>query len=187
MRFRRLARDRARVRLLDTGAFAPFTRNGLRLALWWLLMWGAQTPWVFFLSLNLIVGEQFLAQVTVLYVIGLSVTAVAVVLPTFGVHRRLAGEKAAELGRVRASIEAARVRAFEDSETGTAAAGRLPGLLAYERRIEAVSSWPIDASNLRRLGLYLLIPLASWVGAAHQQVPARARPVIGRGSPTKSE
>ena len=30
----------------------------------------------------------------------------------------------------------------------------------------AVSEWPFDARSLGRLGLYLLIPLASWIGGA---------------------
>jgi hypothetical protein len=43
---------------------------------------------------------------------------------------------------------------------------RLPGLLAWESRVESVPEWPIDAAALRRIALYLLIPLGSWVGGA---------------------
>jgi hypothetical protein len=42
----------------------------------------------------------------------------------------------------------------------------LPGLLAWESRVERVPEWPIDAGALRRIALYLLIPLGSWMGGA---------------------
>jgi len=47
-----------------------------------------------------------------------------------------------------------------------AAAGRLPGLLAYEARIEGVAESLFDAQSTGRMVLYLLIPLGSWVGGA---------------------
>jgi hypothetical protein len=39
-------------------------------------------------------------------------------------------------------------------------------MLAYEARIESVREWPFDTSTLRRFGLFLLIPLVSWIGGA---------------------
>jgi hypothetical protein len=42
----------------------------------------------------------------------------------------------------------------------------MAALLAYEARIEAVREWPIDTATLRRFGLFLLIPMASWIGGA---------------------
>ncbi len=41
-----------------------------------------------------------------------------------------------------------------------------PGLLAGESRVEGIAERPIHAETLRRVGLYLLIPLESWVGGA---------------------
>jgi hypothetical protein len=46
------------------------------------------------------------------------------------------------------------------------AARRLPGLLAFEARIEAAREWPFDAATLRRFGIVLLLPLVSWLGGA---------------------
>ncbi len=54
----------------------------------------------------------------------------------------------------------------ERMTTDTAAAGRLPALLAYETRIERVSEWPFDSPTLARFGLLLLLPLLSWLGGA---------------------
>ena len=36
-------------------------------------------------------------------------------------------------------------------------------LLRYRAEIAATREWPFDAGVLRRFGLYLLIPVASWV------------------------
>ena len=59
---------------------------------------------------------------------------------------------APELDRVRTEIRNAR----QDRDDA-----RLPGLLAWEARIESAPEWPIDASALRLSGLYVLIPDAS--------------------------
>ena len=78
-------------------------------------------------------------------------------IPSWGAHRALAEAKGAELANVRVQLRQAR-------EAGDEA--RLPGLLAWEQRIKSVSEWPIDAGSLRRTGLYLMIPFASWVAGA---------------------
>ena len=43
---------------------------------------------------------------------------------------------------------------------------RLNDLLAYRREIAGVSEWPFDLGAMSRLGLYLVIPPLTWVGAA---------------------
>jgi hypothetical protein len=42
----------------------------------------------------------------------------------------------------------------------------LPGLLAYEARVQGVREWPFDLPMLLRFGFYVLILLGSWVAAA---------------------
>ena len=39
-------------------------------------------------------------------------------------------------------------------------------LLDYKQRVENVREWPLDAPALLRFLLYLLIPVAGWVGGA---------------------
>jgi len=46
------------------------------------------------------------------------------------------------------------------------ASAELPGLLALETRIAAVREWPLDASTLLRVGLYVTLGIGSWLGAA---------------------
>ena len=104
---------------------------------------------------------------TTLMGVGVVLSALAIAIPTLGVHRRLRETKAAELADVRRAIERDRTAALgPDHPDRAAATDRLPGLLAYEARIEAVPEWLLDSHSLQRLGLYLLIPVASWVGGA---------------------
>lgn len=81
----------------------------------------------------------------------------ALILPCRGAHRVLRFAKRTELEEVRSQIAEAR-RTCEHTQ--------LPGLLAWEARIEGASEWPIDAAALGRTGLFVLLPLASWVGSA---------------------
>jgi hypothetical protein len=166
VRLSRLARERAAVRLLDKGDFVAFVQNGVRLALLWLVMWSLQVPWIFFLPLDDFVSPDAVPRVTLLFLGGAALTAIAVVLPTLGVRDRLRAAKERELEQVRRAIDEARAGALDQPPTPPEASTSLPGLLAYERRIEEVSEWPVDARSLRRLGLFLLLPVASWVGGA---------------------
>jgi hypothetical protein len=75
--------------------------------------------------------------------------------------------KRAALREVRAAIGRDRIAVIDPGNPGSAdAAARLPALLAWEARIAAVSESLVDADVLRRMGLYLLIPVASWLGSA---------------------
>ncbi len=82
--------------------------------------------------------------------------------PMLGVHHRISVAKETELGRLRAEIG----RAVADESTDARAAARLPGLVAYEARIQAVREWPFDNSTLMRVGAYVLIPTIPWFGQA---------------------
>jgi hypothetical protein len=64
-------------------------------------------------------------------------------------------------------IEQQRDAALGDGDAAkTAAASRLPGLLAYEARIEGVREWPIGAFGFLRFLIYVAIPVGSWIASA---------------------
>ena len=153
LRLSRLGRERARVRLLDLRPLAPFSQHGVRLALFWLVIWAINIPFLLATPLS----DAMFLTAAVMTGVALALSAVGLLLPTLGVHRRIQEAKAAELEVVWRQVEEAR---------GLGENGQLPGLLAYESRIEATREWPFDAAALRRVGLYLLIPVASWVGGA---------------------
>jgi HAMP domain-containing protein len=63
------------------------------------------------------------------------------------------------LGEVRSRLRAAGWRP-------PGGGGRLADLMAYEARVAAAKTWPLDASTLVRLALYACLPLCSWLGSA---------------------
>jgi hypothetical protein len=127
------------------------------------LLWATWVPAVFSGALE---GNVLLA-ISVMVGAGVALSAVAIAVPTRGARRCVRERKAAELAEVRETIERDRAAALDaDHPDRAAAAARLPGLLAYEVRVAAVPEWLLDAHSLRRVGLYLLIPLASWLGGA---------------------
>ena len=154
--YTRLGRDAVDVELLDLQALAPFARKGQRSALTWVLFssifslfWLSDTA----ASLNLW-----------LLMLVLSIVVLAFVLPLVGIHANIRKTKHAELDRLRDAIRAERGAATApDSGTATP---RLANLIAYHQLVEAVREWPIDAGNLLRLFLYLLVGLGSWLGGA---------------------
>jgi hypothetical protein len=119
-----------------------------------------------FLSLSYL-GEGWASDLMVLalFVLG-GFSLAAFVLPLVGAHGRIRELKQAELTRVRAALREAREHVLARSAEEQPAGGRLADLVSYEARIAAVAEWPIDASTLLRLGLYLAIGLGSWIGAA---------------------
>ncbi len=159
--FWRCGRDFVRVELLDLDALAPFARFGLRLAL---LPLGALA----LLAPGLALGPS---GVTVALIFALSGPFVlgglaALLIPCAGLHGRIRAAKAEELARVRAAIRGEREALRDSPLAAESAALSIVDLLAYRERIEGLREWPFDARALRRFGLYLLIPLASWIGAA---------------------
>jgi hypothetical protein len=56
-------------------------------------------------------------------------------------------------------------RARRAVRSGAAADGRLADAAAYRALVERVSEWPFDNPALRRISLYLLLPVGSWVAS----------------------
>jgi hypothetical protein len=87
-------------------------------------------------------------------------------LPIWPVRKAIADAKRVELAGIRSSLEKIRNQrvgvALEDPEGLT----RINQLLIYRREIAQVREWPFDVGVVTRLGLYLIIPPLSWVGAA---------------------
>jgi hypothetical protein len=102
----------------------------------------------------------------VAYIPGLLATGIPMVMlaamPVWPLHRRIAD---------------ARRQALAEADHRIAALGKpdpaapqslqpLAPLLTYRRELREVSEWPFDFGVLTRLGLYLIIPPFTWVGAA---------------------
>jgi hypothetical protein len=155
-------RRMVRVNLLDLGSLAPFARVGMRTSLGIL----GSTPLVFVpIALATLSPGAWIAT-TAIFAPAAVLAFVALLAPAGGVHRAIQEAKAAELERIRRAI-AGDAAALEGSPIGPHAKSlSVVELLAYRDRIESLREWPFDGSMLRRFGLYLLIPLGSWICAA---------------------
>jgi hypothetical protein len=164
-KFSQIGERRVRVDLINPGAMAPFARFGLRLALVVFVVLALGLP--LFGPLERSSDRGIVAVLIVLMLIPLFMGIAALMLPVRGLRRAIGRAKLAELERVRAEIARERDGALaNDGERKTTATQRLPGLLAYEERIERVREWPFDFPARLRFSFYVLIPPLSWVAAA---------------------
>jgi hypothetical protein len=157
-RVSRLSERTARIDLLDLRGLAPLVRIGLRSAL------------AFALAASMIaaMGSDELAlgvTLTTMAIVG-TVGAFTILLPVRGVHRAIRAAKDAELLAVRGAIARARTAAVVGGAATAEDAMRLGGLLAFEARIAGVGEWPFDVGTFVRFGLFLALPLGSWIAGA---------------------
>jgi hypothetical protein len=163
----RVAKKLSHIDLLDLTPLTPFTHLGLTNAL---LLIGVLSIWSLMMletGFGLII--IFLGGIT------LVVTALALLAPVGGVHKRIRQSKAAELGRVHGEISKQR-SAFQESGSGRRS-GEMADLVAYQSLVERVPEWPFTTSTYARLFLYLLIPVVSWsIGIVAEEIVGVALP-----------
>ena len=87
-------------------------------------------------------------------------------MPVRGARERIREAKGVELAWTRDGIRESRTHLhnlFSDTSPD-ASDGQMADLTAYQRLIEDVPEWPFRISTLVQVLLYLLIPVASWIG-----------------------
>ncbi|HSC19577.1 MAG TPA: hypothetical protein VLC74_11745 [Rhizomicrobium sp.] len=152
-----------KIDLLRIDSLNVIGRHGARNALIWFSV--AAVVLLFFVGRNTDLGTLVILVASAL------MGGWIFIRPMERVHRRIRAAKKAELESVRLLIERARAEAPGD----VAAAARLPGLLAYESRIEGVREWPFDQPTGLRVAAYVLIPAIPWIGqAVVQRIVERA-------------
>jgi hypothetical protein len=155
-RISRLADRIGSVDLLDLSPWSPFVNQGLLTAL---LIVGA----VSIVSLFLLDPEQRRWLVVAITVgLCLPLALLGLLLPVRGLRRRIRTAKGAELAWIRDSIRQSRTHLRDGSSD--ASPGQMADLTAYQRLIKDVPEWPFRTSTLVQVLLYLLIPVASWIG-----------------------
>lgn len=142
--------------LLTPTTLAPYVQLSLHMALLALLQ----------LSLYAAFAIDFGAARQVLWNVGIAagLLAIALVLPLSGVRARAAAVKRDELAWCDAELRRARHALRDGGERGRG--GLLADLVAYRTVVERASDWGFDLPALRRLALYLLLPLGSWVASS---------------------
>jgi hypothetical protein len=156
--FSAVADELERIDLLGRDWLTPFAREGLFSALLWLVI-----PTVFTINLT---DEPLLYVMAPLTLICVSIGTIALLLPSRGARRRLRATKREEIARVHRAI-----RGDTDALQASVIGGRrsepsIADLLAYERFLQSISSWPFDQATWLRFGLVLALPLGSWLGGA---------------------
>lgn len=151
----RTAKQIDHIDLFDTPRVRPYAQQGVRSSL--LAVVGLS------ISANLWLDPNSPTVGTASSVIMLvAASALALLLPTWGIHQRLKVTKQTELEQIRKAIAARK-----DPQTRTVEdAHQLRADLAIETRVKEVSEWPFDAGSYGRVALYILLGLGSWVGAA---------------------
>ncbi len=156
--FYKLGRDHLRINLLNTHDVVPLA-------------------WVSVASTLSLIGAQALFALLIFdpgagfetVLPGFMGTAIPMLpmflLPIWSVHKRLQLAKASELQAINQLLG----ELTDDEESPLTQPDELPRLnelLSYRREIAGVREWPFDLGAVSRLGLYLIIPPLTWVGAA---------------------
>ncbi len=155
----RVQREFVEIDLMDLGSLTAFARESLRAIVLWLITASIG-------ALVMAVSGEVGASALVVLAAVLA-TTIALFYPIRGLNHRIREAKRRELELVNEKVRRERARIFgSDGPDAEAASGKLPGLLAYKQFVESVSEWPIDTSTLLRFGLYLGLPIGSWLGGA---------------------
>ena len=153
----KLARALPDLDLLDLGSLSPFVQQGLKSVL----------PLVIVLTITshlyIAPGSAVIGSSAFL-LIWCALTVVVFTLPVRGIHDRICVEKQAQLEKVRTEIRNAWERVVDRRDAS--AGDWLSALLDLEMRLERVRAWPYDTSIWLKFGLYMLLGVGSWFGAA---------------------
>lgn len=144
--------------LLDVQSQSPFAHRGLRSALTWV---------IFSMIFSIFWIGDFASSANLLLVItALTMATGAFVTPLLGVHYNIVSAKRLELDRLLGEIRIERDAGYHTSPSDEGASPQLANLIAYYQLIEGTREWPIDAANVLRFSMYILLGLGSWLGGA---------------------
>ena len=153
-----LSQDLMIVDLLDVRSLAPIARRGQRSVLTWAVFSSIFS--LFWL------GDVAARANLPLLALVLGLATAAYFVPLFGIRKNIRAVKHAELDRLRHEIRSEHEVTGAAATPGAQQSPRLANLVTYYQLIESTREWPIDATNLVRLALYLALGLGSWLGGA---------------------
>jgi hypothetical protein len=157
--FDRMGRQFATIDLLDTGGLVPFARVGIRNIL--IFVGGyALVPIIYFEE------QDFTLEVLISLAIFVPISIALLIMPMNSIRDRISKEKHVELARIQSAMHGDRSALAESPISRDASYVGFTGLVLYRQMINEINEWPIDYPVFLRLGLYIVIPLLTWFGAA---------------------
>jgi hypothetical protein len=144
--------------LLDPAEARALAATGLRRSFFWIV--GGSFASLVLVDLDFSWMTGVVVGVTLAIGTGLFFT------PLVKLARRIRAAKHAELERVRRRIREARDALLEHPAPSLAVTSELPALLAWEKRIEEVRPFALDASQVLRFASLVVLALGSWLGGA---------------------
>jgi len=154
LRLSRLSDTVESVDLLDLAPYQPLVRQGLINAL--VLIGGVSV-----MSL-LGVESRYGSVLAGFWISSILLAWAGLMLPLRGIRRKIKEAKDQELDWCRQAL----IEQRDDLKTGDSQQTNIAQVLAYRDMINDMRNWPFDNPTLARFGLYLLIPLGSWLGGA---------------------
>ncbi len=153
-----LSREGLTVDLLNIRSLAPLARRGQRSVLTWALFSSLFS--LFWL------GDTASPVNAYLLALILMLATAAYFVPLQSLRKKIIAAKQLELDGLLENIRIESQSLDANADPGRDSSPRLANLVSYYQLIDAASEWPIDATNLVRLALYLVLGMGSWLGAA---------------------
>lgn len=155
--FKRLGEHHTRIDLLDLGPLTPYSMVGISTLL---IIVGAYT----LVPVAYLDRAELLRPALLSLMISFPTALFFLVVPVFALHRRIKDEKRQELQLITHAINGKR-KSLQHSHLGTEAPVSTIELLQYRKYIEGIDEWPIGRLGARRLVVYVLVPVSSWVAS----------------------
>jgi hypothetical protein len=144
--------------LLDPALVREIAASGLRRSFFWIV--GGS------LASLVLVDLDFSWMTGVVVILTLGIGTALFFGPLVKLARRIRRAKGEELARVRERIRTARDALLSNVQPSLAVSSELPALLSYEKRIEEVRPFALDAFQVLRFVSLVVLALGSWLGGA---------------------
>jgi hypothetical protein len=154
----RCASSIARIDLLDLSPLAPFARQSLQTILTWLLILST-------FCVNA-VDPAFLLPIAAIAAFCGGLVAATFALCNSPIHQRIRDDRRGQIQSVNAALRGDSAALREVAIASRTGQLTPADLLSYRRLLDDVGTWAFDSSAWVRFGLYLALPLGSWLGGA---------------------
>jgi len=159
LRFCSLARKHTRVELMDIDSLAPFTNMGVSTIL---LFVGGYT----ILPLAIIINIDLLGPTILVLLVTLPIAIVLMLLPIESIRLKIRTKKDKEIELITRGIQGDVTAIHQTKLAKEADTVSTSNLILYRDVVQNVSERPFNNSHLRRLIVYIIIPICAWLASS---------------------